>query len=65
MDHLIRTKATGTSYELADKLGISRRCVFDHINILKDLGAPISFCRKRNSFYYTEDGGFQFKFLKK
>jgi len=65
MDYLIRTKATGTPAELADKLNISRRSVYDYINLLKEMGAPIAFCRKRKSFYYEAEGHFQFKFLDK
>jgi predicted DNA-binding transcriptional regulator YafY len=65
LDHLIRMKATGNPEQLADKLGVSRRCVFDYINILKELGAPVAFSKSRTSYYYTENGNCNFQFLKK
>lgn len=65
LDHLIRIKGTGTPEQLAGKLKISRRSLYNHIRLLKEHGAPIMFCRKRGSYYYTEDGRFYFCFLKK
>jgi len=64
LDYLIRVKATGTPGELACKLGISRSTLYEYINLLKDRGASITFCRKRSCFYYEEDGSFRFRFLK-
>ena len=64
LDHLIRTKGTGTPAQLARKLEISQRCLYDNINFMKERGAPIMYDRKRNSYYYEEDGQFYFKFLK-
>jgi len=64
LDHLIRTKATGTPAQLARKLQISQRCLYDNISFLKDRGAPIIYDRKRSSYRYAEEGGFNFKFLK-
>jgi predicted DNA-binding transcriptional regulator YafY len=64
MDRLIRSKATGSPDEFAVKLDISKRALFDNLNILKDLGAPIAYSKSRNSYYYNEEGGFQFSFKK-
>jgi hypothetical protein len=64
LDHLIHIKATGTPKQLADKLNICERGVRGYISILKDLGAPIIYCRKRNSYCYQEEGRFYCKFLK-
>lgn len=62
IDHLIQTKATGTPQKLADKIGISERCVYKYLNIMKDFGAPIKFSNSRQSYYYDEDGYFKISF---
>lgn len=64
LDHLIRIKGTGNVDELSKKMRISKRGVFNHITLLKELGAPIKFCRNQNSYYYAEDGEFRFVFKK-
>jgi predicted DNA-binding transcriptional regulator YafY len=64
LDYLISIKSTGSPEQLANKLRISRRSVYEYINLLKQLDAPIAFSRDRNTFYYTEDGNFKFRFYK-
>src|SRR5690349_19560837 len=66
IDQLIQTKATGTPSRLATRIGISERCVYKYINLMKDFGAPIKFSFSRQSYYYDEDGYFKisFKFKK-
>jgi biotin operon repressor len=56
MDYLIRKKATGNQKELARKLGMSRSMVNEYIKEMKELGFPIGYCRKRNTYYYLEEG---------
>lgn len=63
LDSLIRVKGTGSPRHLSEKLGVSERTVFDYIDILKSLGAPISFCRERGTYYYTQNGRFMFGFI--
>ncbi|WEK35471.1 MAG: HTH domain-containing protein [Candidatus Pseudobacter hemicellulosilyticus] len=63
IDQLIRIKATGTPTELADKLGISERSVYEYLNLMKEFGAPIKFNSYRQSYYYDEEGCFQISFL--
>lgn len=53
VDGLIRRKSTGTAKELAERLGVSRRCVYDIIVVMKKLHAPIEYCHMRKSFYYA------------
>ncbi|SKB41145.1 hypothetical protein SAMN05661099_1206 [Daejeonella lutea] len=65
MDYCIRTKSTGSSHQFARKIGISLRSLHDYLNLLKGLGAPISYCKQRNCYYYRENGNFCFKFSKK
>ncbi len=54
LDILIRRKATGTPAQLARRLDISRASVFRYINELKGVGAPIQYCKSRESYYYEE-----------
>ncbi len=63
LDYFIHIKATGTPKQLAAKLNIGERCVRGYISILKEFGAPITYCRKRNTYYYQEEGRFYCKFL--
>ena len=62
LDNLIRLGATGTPCDLAAKLSVSKRTVFEYIDILKDLGADIKYCRVRQSYYYNVMGRFDFRF---
>ena len=63
LDDLINRKATGPPSELATKLQVSQRWVYEQIKILKDRGAPIQYDRKRRSYYYAKQGGFNFRFI--
>jgi hypothetical protein len=51
-DRLIRLQATGTSYQLADTLCISRASVFRLLKYLKTMDAPIKYCKYRKTYYY-------------
>jgi len=64
IDHMIGNVNTGTPKELARKMRVSERCVRYYVTLLKDLGAPIEFCRKRKSYYYKQHGYFSFQFTK-
>ena len=65
IDHLIHIKGTGTPEELGVKLGLSRTAVFQYINLMKEYGAPIKFCKFRQSYYYDEDGTFTIQFMRR
>jgi predicted DNA-binding transcriptional regulator YafY len=56
IDSLIRAKATGSANQLAKRLELSERTTLEHIKIMKELGCPIKYCRKRNSYYYNREG---------
>jgi DNA-binding CsgD family transcriptional regulator len=49
---LIRLQATGTSYEFAEKLGISRKTLFRLLKYLKSTNAPIKYCKYRRAYYF-------------
>ena len=63
IDYLIRIKGTGTPVQLAEKLGMSERTVYEYLNLMKEFGAPIKFDTYRQSYYYEEQGGFNLRFI--
>jgi hypothetical protein len=62
IDHLIRLKATGTPRQLARTVGLSVSRIHEYIAFMKLYGAPIVYSKKRCTYYYSEEGGFNFKF---
>ena len=58
--NLIKHQATGTRAELAGKLGISERSLDNLIAQLRQLGAPIAFCRYRRTYYFEHDVDIRF-----
>jgi biotin operon repressor len=54
LDKLIQSRKTGTPEELASRLELSRSQLYNILEELKDLGAPIAYCRRLRSFYYSE-----------
>jgi len=55
IDQLIRLKATGSTSDLANRLGVARSTVYEIIETMKSMGAEIKYCRIRRSFYYTKE----------
>jgi predicted DNA-binding transcriptional regulator YafY len=64
IDRLIQRKATGTSEQLAEKLGVSKRTIIEFINVIKEIGAPIYFCKIKKSYCYKDDGHFNISFIR-
>ena len=62
---LIRRKGTGTPAELAKKLNVSERTVYNLIDLMIRMGAPIYYCNERKSFCYEYDVEFSIGFLPK
>lgn len=63
LDRLIRTKAGGTPTQLAAKLQISIRSLYYYINFLRNVGAPIKYCRISKRYYYEFDGKLIISFM--
>jgi len=63
MDYFIRIKGTGTPEKLADKLTVSRATIFRYLVSFKEMGAPICYCKERQSYYYKEDFEFSIEML--
>ena len=55
-DSLIRKRATGNAGNLAKKLNLSKAGVYKFLQEMKEEGFPISYCKKRKTYYYTEEG---------
>lgn len=55
LDALIRRKSTSTPKNLATRLELSERSVYNIINEMKKLGGPIFFCKFNNSYCYAEE----------
>ncbi|HMQ61638.1 MAG TPA: helix-turn-helix domain-containing protein [Flavilitoribacter sp.] len=55
LDALIRRKQTGNARALAEKFGVSPATIYRWMEDLKDLGAEISWCRFRQSYYYNQE----------
>lgn len=53
MHELIRTEKTGTPDNFAQMLRLSRRQLYNELEIIKNLDAIIKYCKKKESFYYA------------
>ncbi|MEM9849829.1 MAG: DNA-binding protein [Bacteroidota bacterium] len=60
IDALIQRKATGCPKRFSSRLGISKASLHRYIEHLKDFGAPIAYCRTRETYYYETH--FELKF---
>ncbi len=54
VNRLIVQGKTGTPEELGDRLGLSKRQVFNIIEMLRDIGAPVSYNKIRKTYHYEE-----------
>ncbi len=50
---LISDEKTGTPAFFASKMHICRSQLYNELVYLKNLGAPIKYCKKKESFYYA------------
>ncbi|MEL6631622.1 MAG: hypothetical protein AAFQ83_09145 [Bacteroidota bacterium] len=63
MDQLIRMKATGPPKSFALKLSISESHLYRLIEGMRMLGAPIQYSKKKQTYYYVQEGSFILGFL--
>lgn len=52
MHKLICSEKTGTPSVFARKLCLSRSQLYNALDVIKELDAPLKYCKKRESFYY-------------
>ena len=55
MHKLIETERTGTPKELAMRMHISERLIYNLIDQLKDYDAGVCYDRSRKTYYYCDD----------
>ena len=53
MHKFIEQSHTGTPETFSKRLGISERRLFKMIEEMKDMGVPIDYSRKKETYYYT------------
>ena len=63
LDRLIKIKGTGNPSLLAKKLNVSESTLYTILAFMKEQGAPIGYCKFRQSYYYEYDGGFNMTFI--
>lgn len=51
----IKKENTGTPCSLSDRLRVSRRPIFYMVDDLRVMGAHIKYCRKKQTYYYTNN----------
>ena len=51
----ITQENTGTPKELAGAMRISERSLYNLIDQLKDINAPVCYSRSRGTYYYSDD----------
>lgn len=56
---LVDARKTGTPEELAKRLGIKKRMLYEMIDELKARDLPISYSRADKTFYYTQTVNFK------
>jgi len=54
IDHLIRTRATGSPKNLAGKLAVSEPSIYRLMELLKNQGLPIAYDKLEHTYYYLE-----------
>jgi len=66
LNHYIKTRNTGSRFELAEKMEISVTTLQSYINFMRDaLNAPIDYDHNHKTYFYSEDGSFDFEFQSK
>jgi len=55
MDDLIRRKATGTPDQFATRMGLGKSVLMEELRELKQLGAMITYCKERQSYFYEKE----------
>lgn len=62
IDQLVRLKATGTPTQLAKRIKLSERSIYNIVDTMKIMGAPIYYNKSRRSYCYEKDVQFKFGF---
>jgi transcriptional antiterminator len=60
LHNLIKRQSTGTPAELAVRLGVSERTIYNMILMLENYGASVKYLRYKKSFAYEKYVSFSF-----
>ncbi|SEB94743.1 HTH domain-containing protein [Tenacibaculum sp. MAR_2009_124] len=63
VDRLIKLKSTGTADDLSRRLCVSRRSVYNILELMKSMGAPIEYCQITKTYYYSYQCDFVLGFV--
>ncbi len=58
IDQEIRDKQTGSPNQLAGKLSMSVRMLYFYLDMMRALGADITYCKNKMTFEYARTGHF-------
>lgn len=64
MNAYIYDENTGTPTQFANKINRSISSIHRLVNVMKNAGAPIKYCRQLQSYFFTENGNFIVGFVK-
>lgn len=64
IDYLIAKKGTGNPLTFAKRVGISESTLYEYLNELKEMGAPILYNKYKETYFYYENGRFKIIFEK-
>lgn len=54
LHEMILRQEPGDSYDIAKRLNVSRRHVFNLLEVLREMGATIAYVRQTHTYYYVE-----------
>ena len=63
MDKLIRLEATGSPRDFAEKLEISESTLYEFLNMMRKLGASVSYDKTRETYFHELPVKFEFGFM--
>jgi hypothetical protein len=63
IDSLIRTRATGSPKALCERLEISECSVYRMIERLRDMGLPVAYDKKRQTYFYEKSVKWNVEFV--
>lgn len=65
IDKLISKSKTGNPANLAEKFNVSDRTIYNLLNVLKSLGAPVVWNEEKQSYCYRKQGSLIIKWVKR
>ena len=64
--HLVEKERTGTPIEIAGKLNVSERMIYNYVHILKkEFNVPIVYNRYRKSYQFERPGKLTWEWIKR